>query len=49
MCKVIEIECDSEQARKDVQEFQKWLCTILFVVNEQSPILNSKSRDVQQR
>lgn len=49
MCKVIEIEVDSEQSRNDVNEFQKWLCTILYVVNEQSPVLASKSRDVQQK
>ncbi len=34
MCKVIEIEVENEQSRNDVNEFQKWLCTILYVVNE---------------
>lgn len=49
LCKVIEIEVENEQGQQDVKEFEKWLCQILFVVNEHTPILESKSREIMQR
>jgi len=45
-CNVIEIEVEDESGRNDVAEFEKWLCEILFVVNEQSVVIQSKSREI---
>lgn len=49
LCKIIELEVENEQMAQEVKEFEKWLCMILFVVNEQVAILQSRSREVMQR
>lgn len=46
LCKVIEIECDSADAKVAVDEFEAWLCMVLFIVNEQTKVVKSTSRDV---
>jgi hypothetical protein len=45
-CNVIEIEIENEAGRNDVAEFERWLCQILFVVNEQTAIISSTSREI---
>lgn len=46
ICRVIEFNVTSEQIANELSEFEDWICKVLFIINEQIPLNNSKSKQV---
>lgn len=47
MCKVIEFVVQSEAHAKELQQFEDWICKVLFICNEQMPLSQTKNKVAQ--
>jgi hypothetical protein len=46
VCKVIEVDVDSTERVSDLKEFEDWLTMVLYILNEQVHIRESKSQEL---
>ena len=43
-CKIIEADPTKENMREELQQFEQWVCKILYVINERKALKKSRSR-----
>jgi hypothetical protein len=46
VCKVIELDVDSKEAFNELKEFEDWLSMVLYILNEQVHIRETKSEEM---
>ncbi len=47
VCKIIEVDVTNDEVKSDMEQFSKYLTQILYVVNEQTDILEGCSKEVR--
>lgn len=47
VCKIIEVDVTNDEVKSDIEQFSKYLTQILYVVNEQTDILEGCSKEVR--